>query len=242
MTDVIDTPVVIVTGASSGVGRDTAALMAEAGWTVVLTGRSEDKLNQTRELIEQDLPDARLLIVPGDLTDDNTPARLVDKTIETFGRLDALANVAGDAPLGPIANIDAEAWHRCIDTNLSAIVLLTAAAWPHLIKAEQSTIVNVSSLASIDPFPGFAMYAAAKVGVNMFTKVTADEGAKHSLEAVAIAPGAIETPMLRANFNEKMIPADQTLDPVTVASMIRACILGERQFTSGETVQLSPGD
>ena len=81
-------------------------------------------------------------------------------------------------------------------------------------------MVNVSSMASIDPFPGFATYAAAKIGV----------------KAVAVAPGAVETPMLRSMFNEQMIPKDKALSPEQVAKIITDCITGERAFTSGETI------
>jgi NAD(P)-dependent dehydrogenase (short-subunit alcohol dehydrogenase family) len=98
----------------------------------------------------------------------------------------------------------------------------------------------VSSMASIDPFPGFAAYAAAKAGLNMLTHVTAREGAAIGLKAVAIAPGAVETPMLRSAFDERAIPRHAALSPQAVASLIADCITGRRAFQPGEVIQIVP--
>jgi len=229
----------IVTGAGSGVGRAAAVLLAGDGYNVVLVARTKETLEETAEMVATEgAGDVESLVLPADLTDPDVPQMIVDKTLEKFGRIDAIANVAGAAPLRPIHQNTAETWRTCIDTNLSYVVLLTAAVWPHFRKRKSGVIVNVSSMASIDPFPGFSMYASAKVGLNMFTKVTADEGAKPGIKAVAVAPGAIETPMLRENFAEKTLPTDKTLDPFEVAGVIRDCITGEREFKSGEVIEM----
>ena len=129
----------------------------------------------------------------------------------------------------------------CIAVNLKSVIYLTRAVWP-TFKAQKDAgggaICNVSSMATKDPFPGFNVYAAAKAGVNLFTKATADEGKRINVTAAAVAPGAIETPMLRANFPEKTIPTDKTLDPLTVAGVIRDVLTGAREFEPGETIFL----
>lgn len=229
----------IITGAGSGIGRDTAVLLAEAGYHVTLVARTESALHETAHMIHEEF-DGRwdALVVPTDLTDPDAIRAMVDQTLERFGRIDALANVAGSAPLGPIHEIDHDAWRACVDTNLTSVVLTTAAVWPIFQQQKQGVIVNVSSMSSIDPFPGFAMYAAAKIGVNMFTLCTAREGKRYGVRAVAVAPGAVETAMLRQNFNEKVIPGDKTLDPAIVAGVIRDCIVGDRDFKPGETIVL----
>lgn len=235
-----DRPVAIVTGAGSGVGRDTVILLAEAGYDVVLVARTESALAATIELAKKDAGgDADLLVCPADISTPDAARHIVDTTLARFGRIDALANVAGTAPLMPIDRITPDAWRTCIDTNLTSVVLLTAAVWPTFRKQKQGVIVNVSSMASIDPFPGFAMYAAAKAGVNLFTRCTADEGKRLNVRAVCIAPGAIETPMLRQNFNEKTIPADKCLDPMDIAAAIRDCITARRAFQPGETIVMN---
>jgi len=234
-----NTPIAIVTGAGSGVGRDTAALLAEAGYGVVLVGRTQSKLEQTAEMLRQDLGDQITVdIQPCDIANAQSVQAMVESVVGRFGRVDALCNVAGFAPLGPIAKSDPVTIQSCIDTNLTSVILLTSMLWPTFTKQDASVVVNVSSMASIDPFPGFSIYAAAKVGVNMYTQCTAQEGSKIGLRAIAIAPGAIETSMLRDNFSEKMIPANKTLDPLHVAALIRDCVMGRQSFENGCTVEL----
>lgn len=235
-----ETKTAIVTGAGSGIGLAVASHLAGTGFNVALAGRTESKLNDAIAAIrdEHGAPAERLLAVPTDVTDADACAALVEKTVEQFGGLHALANVAGYAAQVAIDDIDEAEWRRFVDTNLSSAVLLTAAAWPHL-KKRGGAIVNVSSMASIDPFPQFSMYAAAKAGVNLFTRCAADEGKRHKIRVVAVAPGAVETGMLRGMFNEKMLPQDKTLDPAEVAVVICDCITGDRTFEPGETIQLA---
>lgn len=236
-----DAKTAIVTGAGSGIGRETALLLAGAGYDVALVARTEATLRQTVERIAAAHPAPerrRTLVLAEDLCDPAAPRRIVDRTLAAFGRIDALCNVAGTAPLQPIEAITPDIWRRNIDINLSAPVLLTAAAWPTFQKQRRGVVVNVSSMSSIDPFPGFSIYAAAKIGLNMFTRTTADEGKPINVRAVAIAPGAVETPMLRQNFDHSFIPADKTLAPAAVAAVIRDCVTGARSFQPGEVIVL----
>lgn len=235
--------VAIVTGAGSGIGRAVAVQLATIhSFAVVLVGRTDDKLEQTREVISDNDGDASLVrVLTGDITQPAFCRQIINDTITRWHRIDAIANVAGAAPLQPIEQTTDDAWRNVIDTNLTSIVHLTTAAWPHLKQRADtggSAIANVSSLASFDPFPGFALYASAKVGVNMFTMCTAREGAEHNIRAVAVAPGAVETPMLRGLFDESIIAKDQTLSPDDVAVVLTGCITGQREFESGETIQL----
>ncbi len=234
-------PVALVTGASGAVGRATAILLARAGYTLLLTGRSTDQLAEVRRVIEDENPTATVASIPADLTDPDAPARLVDTAVKQFGRLDVLVHVAGDAPLMPIEQNTSAAWRRCMDTNVTALILLTTAAWPMFCRQKRGCVAAVSSMASLDPFPGFSLYAPAKAAMNMFIHCVGTEGAAHGVRAVAIAPGAIETPMLRRLFDHAAIPPDQTLDPMDVARLLVDCITGNRTFESGQTVpQPSP--
>ncbi|MEM8782967.1 MAG: SDR family oxidoreductase [Planctomycetota bacterium] len=234
-----DFPVAVVTGAGSGVGRDTAMLLAEAGYAVVLVGRTQAKLDASIDLIRGECDDTpTLLALPTDLTDSAAVQMLVDTTIEKFGRIDALANIAGSAPLQPIERIEDDTIDACLASNLKSVIYTTRACWKTFKAQRSGVIVNVSSMASIDPFRGFNVYAAAKAGVNLFTKATADEGARINLKAFAVAPGAIETQMLRDNFSTKAIPEINALDPILVAGLIRDLITGARDCESGSTLPL----
>jgi len=233
-----ETKVAIITGAGSGIGRSTALLLAETGYACVLVARTQAKLEETAKLVAEESPDAVTLIHPADVSDEQAVQGIVDATLEKFGRIDAIANVAGCAPLGPIARLKTDDYHTCLRVNLDSVVFITRAAWPTFKQQRHGVIVNVSSMASVDPFTGFNVYGAAKAAVNIFTKATADEGQRINLKAVAVGPGAVETPMLRDNFSEKAIPTDMTLDPAEVAAVLRDCITGVREFENGGTILL----
>lgn len=230
---------VIVTGAGSGVGRAAAVQLASLGYSVALVARRPETLEQTAALIHQACGDSvKTLILPADITDSDACSNIITRTLEAFGRIDALVNAAGLAQSKPIDKITPQEWRQTIDTNVSYVMYLTAAAWATFRKQKSGVIVNVSSMASFDPFPGFAMYAPAKAALNMFTLITGREGQKIGVRAACIAPGAIETPMLRALFNEKMLPKEKTLSPEAVASLIRDCVTGKRAFQIGETIPM----
>lgn len=242
MTDKPDSPspVVIVTGAGSGVGRDTALLMADTGYRVVLASRTEAALEATKQYIRTEgRPDAECLVVPTDVSDPAQVAKLIEQTLQVCGRIDAVCNAAGSAPLQPIDQITDDGLEQALAVNLKSVIYMTRAVWPTFKKQKSGAICNISSMASIDPFVGFNVYAAAKAGVNLFTKATADEGKRYHITAAAVAPGAIETPMLRQNFPAKVIPEDKTLDPLVVAGLIRDILTGERKTEPGETIVLA---
>jgi len=220
----------IVTGAGSGIGAATAIMLAKTGYRVALVARTRSKLEQ----VAAKCPGS--IVIAGDLSDLETPARVVAEAHEAFGRIDAVVHVAGDAPNLPIQKLTPGIVKQCLDVNLAAAALLAAAAWPIMEKQESGVFVLVSSMASRDPFPGFSIYAAAKIGVNMLVRCIAQEGEAMGIRGVAVAPGAVETPMLRAIFDEGMIPKDKTLAPEAVAQVIAECITGVRTFENGETI------
>ncbi len=233
-------PVAIVTGAGSGVGRATAVRLAAAGYAVVLVGRTPATLQATAGIIADDgraVPTPR--VVPADVGDPEAAADMVRIAAEHFGRVDALANVAGSAPLQPIPQITDDALEQCLAVNFKSVVYLTRAVWPVFVEQGGGVVVNVSSLASLDPFTGFNIYGAAKAGVNTFTKATADEGKRHGIRAYAITPGAIETGMLRALFSEKLIPADQAASPDEVAALIETLMVNPGGHASGAVLPVA---
>jgi len=226
--------VVLIAGAGSGVGRAAAVALSRVGYAVSLAGRTRVKLEATSQLCE-----GQTQVVAVDLADAEAARGLVDRVVERFGRIDAIVNAAGDARLAPIAQTTPELWRQVIDSNLSYVVHLTAAAWPIFERQGGGIIVNLSSMSSVDPFPGLTLYAAAKTGLNMFTMCTAREGAAIGLRAIALVLGAVETPMLRSLFDEAMLPRELAMSPEEVADVIRDLMTGTRPFESGQTLTLT---
>ena len=231
-------PVAIITGAGSGVGRALALQLTGRGYRCALAGRTPLALEQTAAQCRAQTPGAELLIVPTDVADPPAARALVEKTAGHLGRIDALANVAGNAPLQPIPEITDAALRDCLAINFESVVTLTRACWPVFERQGGGVVVNVSSMASLDPFTGFNLYGAAKAATNLFTRATADEGQALGVRAYAIAPGAIETGMLRSLFDEDMLPKDQTLSPDAVAQVITECVTGETAISNGQTFVL----
>ena len=228
--------VVLISGASSGVGRATAVALAEVGWSVAGVGRNRDGLAETAQRIGNA---ERFEAIRADLTDPDGAAESVRRTLERWGRIDALCNIAGYASMAPLAETTDAQWQANLQTNLSAVFYLIRSAWEALAASGRGVVLNVSSMASIDPFPGFGAYAPSKVAVNMLTRITAEEGRDVGIRALALAPGAIETPMLRGLFDSKTLPADQTLRPEEVAERIRSYLQGDMDFESGKVIPIN---
>jgi len=233
-----DKQVAIVTGASGAVGGAAATQLAAMGWSVMLVCRNREKLEAAASEVGEAAGGAGCEVCPADVTDPAGVQQVLDRTLEAFGQIDAIVNVAGTAPLQPIEKVTPEIWQSCVESNLGSVVHFTSKAWPIFRKQKGGMIANVSSMASFAPFPGFNIYGAAKAGVNLFTYATAQEGRKIGVDAVAVAPGAVETPMLRQNFSEKALPRSKTLDPADVAMLLASCVTHDRAFSSGETIQM----
>jgi 3-oxoacyl-[acyl-carrier protein] reductase len=223
-------PTAIITGAGRGIGRAAAVALAKDGYRLSLVSRSEAELEQTARLC------GNAIITAADVCDLAAVEGVVHRTLSELGRVDALVHNAGLAPLGPIERLSPQQWRATIDTNLSAAYYFCRALWPIWRKQGSSAAVLVSSVAARDPFVGFAAYGAAKAGLNTFGLALAREGAEMGLRVHVVAPGAVETDMLRALMTPQEFPAEKTLDPADVAAVIAQCVRGDLKYTSGEVI------
>lgn len=228
-------PVAVVTGAGSGIGRATAIMLAQAGYALVLAARTREHVSETARLTGA--PE-RVEVVGGDVGDPFQCKHMVARAVERFGRLDVLVNNAGLAPLMPIERTDPGTIERVFRVNAMGPAWAIHHAWPVFVRQARGCIVNVSSMATVDPFSGFFAYAAAKAGVNLMARSCAKEGAPFNIRAFAVAPGAVETGMLRSIVPEASLPRDKCLAPEDVARVIVACIKGERDGENGGTIHL----
>jgi NAD(P)-dependent dehydrogenase (short-subunit alcohol dehydrogenase family) len=226
-------PVAIIAGAGRGIGRAAAIELARRGYQLSLASRSEEQLAETARLAGTGA------VVPTDVADARQVEALIERTIARYGRIDALVHCAGVAPAVAVERMTDAQWRDVLDVNLTSAFYLARAAWPVFRRQQSGVVVNISSLSSRDPFPGFAAYGAAKAALNVFSLVLAREGKEIGVRVHTIAPGAVETEMLRQLLTEEQFPRDKTMDPSDVASVIAGCVDGDLRHTSGEVIFLS---
>jgi NAD(P)-dependent dehydrogenase (short-subunit alcohol dehydrogenase family) len=232
--------VAIVTGAGSGIGRGAAGLLAAAGWRVALVGRGRAALERVARDAGSSAAE-RTLVLARDVGRPDDARAIVVETVARWGRLDALVSNAGTAPVRDIEATDEALLAEVFAVNAFGPALAIARAWPTFVRQRSGVIVNVSSMAAVDPFPGFFVYAASKAAVASLVRSAAREGAAIGVRAYAVAPGAVETPMLRAIVSEDDLPRSATLDPAGVARVIVECVLGHRPEPSGSTILMPSG-
>lgn len=230
-------PITIVTGAGSGIGRALAIDLAARGHALTLAGRSEFKLAETAAACG-DCAGGAPIVIAGDLADSGVAQSVVDQTIAERGGLDVLVNCAGVAPRAPIEATSEEILEETFFNNAFAPAFLIARAWPHFKSRRAGCIVNVGTLSTTDPFPGFFAYAASKSALDSLTRSAHVEGAKLGIRAFTLSLGAIETPMLRRNFSEKILPIAATLPAEAAAALIVECIEGKHDALRGQAIVL----
>jgi NAD(P)-dependent dehydrogenase (short-subunit alcohol dehydrogenase family) len=192
--------VAIVTGAGSGMGREVAKALLAAGAKVVVAGRREEKLKET---LAQSANPAHGLAVPTDVSRHGQLRRLVEQTVQHFGRLEVLVNNAGVGMGGLLDELSPEEIANVIQVNLTSPLWLTRLALPELRKAKEALVVNVSSMAGMVPVPFQAVYAASKFGVRGFSASLGRELAGTGVKVLAIYPAVVDTVMVSAGMRQK---------------------------------------
>ena len=163
MTAGIKDKIVVVTGASSGLGEATARLLSTEGATVVLGVRRVDRLRTLAKELET--RGGRALALTTDVSQREQVKALLDTAVQTYGRVDVMINNAGLMPQAPLERLKVDEWDRMIDVNLKGVLYGIAAALPHMQRQKSGHIINVSSVAGHKVGPGFAVYAATKYAV-----------------------------------------------------------------------------
>ena len=210
--------VVLITGATGGIGGAIARKMKEAGATVVVSGRNTAKLNSEF--------DDSYVKIPADLSAEGAAVELVMDAIEKCGRLDVLVNNAGMTKDGLLLRMSEEDFDAVIDTNLKGCFLFSKACAAIMMKQRSGKIINIASIVGIQGNAGQANYAASKAGIIGFTKSLAKELGSRGINVNAVAPGFVETDMtdvLSDKVKEalmSLIPLKRTAKPEDIAHAI----------------------
>lgn len=194
--------VILITGASSGIGADAARHLAKLGASVAIVGRNESQLKEVAEQIKECESSPKPLVIVADVTKD--AERIVDETINEFGKLDVLINNAGIATIDTIIEVDLVNFDRIIDTNVRSVINLTKLCVPHLEKTK-GNVLNVSSIAGLKGIRNSMSYCISKAAITQFTKCCALDLAAKGIRVNAIAPSVIRTPI----FGKDFIPCEK---------------------------------
>jgi NAD(P)-dependent dehydrogenase (short-subunit alcohol dehydrogenase family) len=181
--------VVLVTGGSRGIGLAIAEALLRDGDHVAITGTSADGIGKAADRLGAD----RVLALTGDVRDAAAVERVVDQVVTRFGGIDALVNNAGVGVGAPIADLPHDEWHRIVGTNLTGVFHCCKAVIPHLRRRGGGWIINISSLASKNPFAGAAAYCASKAALNAFSEALMQELRYDNIRVSYILPGSVAT-------------------------------------------------
>lgn len=189
MTFGIEGKVVVITGASSGLGAESARALVKAGAKVVLGARRRERLEQ----LAQDLGEAQCAVRVCDVTDRAQVQALVDLAVQRFGRIDVMVNNAGVMPLAPLEMLRVDEWDECLDVNVKGVLWGVAAALPHFKAQKSGQFVSVASVAAHVVGPGSAVYSASKAAVRMLSEGLRQEVKPYGIRTTVISPGAVDT-------------------------------------------------
>ncbi len=241
---VVDNKVAVVTGGAGGIGGAIARRFAREGAHLSLVDIDAGAAKTIATELTAKKTD--VITVVADVTNKQSVQEMVQTTLNRWGRIDILVNVAGGADRKLVVDMTADDWDRIIDMNLKSVFLCSQAVLPTMLTRKYGKIVNISSIYGFTGNATRSSYAAAKAGVAVFTKTLALEHAKDGLNVNAIAPGRIETPRVRGHYTDEawaaavaQIPMGRTGTPDEIASAVLFLVTDENKYITGQTIHVN---
>ena len=243
--------VAIITGATSGIGKETATVLAKAGASVIVIGRREKAARLVVNNIQASGGKVECII--GDITEAKFTNKVVNRTEEKFGRLDILANAAGTIARGDALNTSDSDWFSILNTNVSGTFFMSRASIHAMRRSGGGSIINLGSTVGLTGCPGLVAYCASKGAVVNMTRAMAIDHAHENIRVNSVNPGAVDTPMLvsghgsRLNVdavlekNRASIPQGWLPQPKEVANLIAFLASDLSKHITGTAIPIDGG-
>ena len=241
----LDGKVALITGGNSGIGRATAALFAEEGAAVVLTGRNRERGEQVAQAIND--AGGKAMFIRADVRVAEDCRQAVEQTLERFGRIDVLFNNAGVYYPKTVLECTEEEWDETIDSSLKGAFLMSKYALPSMIERGSGSIIHNSSGWGILGGDRAAAYCAAKGGLVVMAKAMAIDHGRDGIRVNCVCPGPTDTPLMKEQPEKviealkKMIPLRRIAEPNDVANVIAFLCSREANYVTGQIVSASGG-
>lgn len=208
----------LVTGASSGIGRETAIAFAKVGIDLALVARSHDKLQNLAEELAQFGVEVKPYRI--DLSQVEGLKSSLQSLLDDFGPVNILVNNAGMGYTGALADMPLTDWQTLMDLNLTSVLLAMQAVLPGMRAQQRGTIINVASIAAHNAFPAWGAYSASKAGLITLGRILGVEEGEHGIRVMTISPGAVNTPLWDTKTVQMDFERSQMLTPAIVAQNI----------------------
>lgn len=196
----IQDKVIIIMGASSGIGEATARVLAEKGAKLVLAARREDHLKK----IKESLPDAHIVYRKADVSNYDDVQQVVDYAISEYGKLDVLFNNAGIMPTAPLVEAKRDEWKEMLDINIMGVLNGIAAALPYMVNQKSGHIISTDSVAGHVVYPDSAVYCGTKFAVRAIMEGLRQEQRDNNIKSTIISPGAVQTELYKTIRDQKV--------------------------------------
>jgi 2-deoxy-D-gluconate 3-dehydrogenase len=242
----LEDQVFVITGGSRGIGLEITKLLLEQKAKVVICGRKQEGLDLAAEKLQAG---DNLLAVQSHVAKFEEVAKLFDQTLERFGQLDGLINNVGMNIISGVVDADPGLWNKIIDSNLNGTFLCSRKAGQIMRAQQKGKIVNISSIAARRSAPAMGIYGIAKAGIEMLTKVMAQELAPFNIQVNAVAPCMVRTTFSEAFWSNKdlhdaiikTIPMGRIAEPIDIAHPVLFLCSEGSNFISGQTLLVDGG-